>query len=675
MPQRIVQTAAQTAIPLEVNGRSLLNSHEPISAILRSRLGQAHGDLLATPKAEADGTVTWSTSLGGEVLPAAQLPDDERARLERRAEQVLGDIRGLAGQMRQESATGQVVAQMLERATLRPAGDWLYSVGGKPVLVLWGHSSTPLPAAADAGPTTTTTTTTTAVAGTPAAGAVKAPDHGAPDPRSNAAAPAAATAAAAGRADPAAAAMADLAGAGAQGSGHSTAAASPSSAPDRPGGPAGRWRWLYALLALGLLAALALFALRACDGAPPAGDEGLDRRLAQAETDQRALEAELARRKAAEPRFICVKPPDPPEPPAPAASEPEPSPPAASEPEAAASEPETVASAPEPPPPPPSAPASRPEAPKRDRLAPVRERIAQAGEDCKALQAARQDPVLRGRQAETVMLRKELDERLARDCKPAAPVVAAKPPQNKEQEIRQAKNLCPGQRPKELAPELALVFDASGSMGYSLDIANVAGLPANPGDIVSGVLRGLGGAVGGAIAGGLDRARLTKEPTRMTAAKGAAITTVQRAPSDANIGLVRIQGSCSANSAGFYAPSQRGLLMAQLGSMSPNGGTPLADGVAKGGQMVDGVNREALMVVISDGAESCGRDPCAEARRLKQAKPYLKINVVDITGTGAANCLASITGGRVFTARNAAEVAQMTREASREVMAPENCPR
>ena len=115
--------------------------------------------------------------------------------------------------------------------------------------------------------------------------------------------------------------------------------------------------------------------------------------------------------------------------------------------------------------------------------------------------------------------------------------------------------------------------------------------------------------------------------------------------------------------------------MAELQGLQPDGGTPLADGVAKGGQMVDGVRREALMVVISDGAESCGQDPCAVARQLKQAKPYLKINVVDITGTGAANCLAQITGGRVFTARNADEVATMTREASKEAMGPANCPR
>lgn len=652
MPQRITQTAAQAAQVLDVNGRSLLASHDPITSILRSRLGQAHGDLLATPKREADGAVTWSTPLAGEAKPAQELPEDERAKLQRRADQLLGDIRGLAERMRQESATGQVVAQMLDCAATRPEGDWLYSVGGKPVLVMWGHGAPPATSAAATGAAAGTSGAATATA-TAAPGLPPSP-AASPAPKAGlGAGPGSGAGSSTGAFDPAAAAMADLAGGG--------------PAPPGPGGAAvargqddarGGRRWLLALVALGLLAALAFFALRGCDALAPGANEGPDPRLAQAEADNRALEAELARRRGESPQFICARPPEPPvaaasEPPPPEPT-PEPPPPPASEP---ASAPEPAASAPEPPQPP----ASPVEPPKRDPLEPLRQRIAKAGKDCGALQAALQDPLLRGRQPEAAALRQELGQRYQQQCR--------------EQAIREAKNLCPGQRPKELAPELALVFDASGSMGYSLDL-NPNGLPANPADVVEGLLRQLGGPLGGLAAGGLDRSRLTREPTRMTAAKRAAISTVQRAPSDANIGLVRIEGgSCSARSAGFYPPARRGQLIGELQGMEARGGTPLADGVAKGGQMVDGVSREALMVVISDGAESCGRDPCAVARDLKRAKPHLKINVVDITGTGAANCLAAVTGGRVFTARNADEVATMTREASQDALGPANCPR
>ena len=102
-------------------------------------------------------------------------------------------------------------------------------------------------------------------------------------------------------------------------------------------------------------------------------------------------------------------------------------------------------------------------------------------------------------------------------------------------------------------------------------------------------------------------------------------------------------------------------------------GTPLADGVARAGQMLDGVNKESVMLVISDGEESCNQNPCAVAQQLARSKPHLKINVVDIMGTGAGNCLANITGGKVYTARNANEITLMTNKAAQDVLGPANC--
>ena len=76
--------------------------------------------------------------------------------------------------------------------------------------------------------------------------------------------------------------------------------------------------------------------------------------------------------------------------------------------------------------------------------------------------------------------------------------------------------------------------------------------------------------------------------------------------------------------------------------------------------------------MLSDGLESCDQDPCAAARTLKRAHPRAVINVVDILGTGAGNCVASATGGKVFTARNANEVTLMTRKAIEDYI-PKNC--
>lgn len=586
MPQNLLQTAAQTAIPLDVQGRQLLAAHEQITTILKSRLGHAHGELLARGRTDESGAVQWSTNLKGDVVRASALPEEDRARLQKRADRLLSDIRGLAEQMRGESAAGQMVGQMLERATVIPAGDWLYSVDGQPVLAMWGHSSTPLPPAAPSAEPAKV------ASGGMAAGA---------EPMSVGTV-----------ADPAANAMADLAAAGAP--------PAESQVVERTGRR--RW-WIVGLVGLALLALLLLFGLKACS----ATQDDVGERLAKAQAENKSLEEEIARRKAQAPQFQCVRPPAPAEEPAPQPPAPEPEP--------------------------------EPEPPIPDPLADLRRKVQAAGNNCESLQAALKDKALVGEDAQVTELRRDVTERLQTHCK--------------EKLIREAKNLCPGQRPKELAPELALVFDASGSMRYGLSVSP-RDLQRAPAELMQEMLRQLGGASGGG--GGFDPQRLTREPTRMTAAKQAAISLVQRAPSDANIGLVRVEGQqCSARSAGFYAPARRGQLIGELQGLQADGGTPLADGVAKGGQMLDGVQREALMVVISDGAESCGRDPCAVARQLKQAKPYLKINVVDITGTGGANCLAQITGGRVFTARSADEVAAMTREASREAMGPANCPR
>ena len=47
--------------------------------------------------------------------------------------------------------------------------------------------------------------------------------------------------------------------------------------------------------------------------------------------------------------------------------------------------------------------------------------------------------------------------------------------------------------------------------------------------------------------------------------------------------------------------------------------------------------------------------------------------MLDITGTGAGNCVARATGGKVFTARNAREIATMMNRVAQDAMAPADC--
>lgn len=597
MSQRLTQTPGGTGHALDVNGRQPVGAHEQLASILASRLGRDHADLLATPKLEADGKITWSTPLAGEITPATQLPAEERRRLEQRAERILADVRGLAEQLRSEGPAAQMAGDMLAQAAQVPAGDWLYRVGGKPVLVMWGHGDSPMASRPEAA---------APAAGPPAAALPSGtPPFGAPP----------AVEAAVG------------------------AAAAPAASDASPGDSrAGPWKrrlpWLLPLIAL--LALLAWGLGRIADA--PVQSADLSIRLAEAEARNKAMEQEIAQRHERRSQLQCVPEPQPP-----------------------ASVPEPPAQVPEPRPvpavtPPPELPSPQPAAKAEpDPYDVLKKRVDAARQDCAALQGLlTKEPLLQGSQPRAAPLKQQVVRLLEGNCR--------------ENLIKEAKNLCPGQRPRELAPELVLVFDASGSMKFSLlatdqEIEQMAAVEA-----LQSMMRqfGLGQGPGAA-------SHAFREPTRITVARQAAISVVRKVPSDANVGLVMVDACPAARSAGYFPPGRRGELLSRLQSIEPQQGTPLADGVAKAGQMLDGVRREAIMVVVSDGKESCNQDPCAVASALARVKPHLRINVVDITGTGAGNCLARATNGKVFTARNAAEVASMTARAAEDALGPSNC--
>ena len=64
---------------------------------------------------------------------------------------------------------------------------------------------------------------------------------------------------------------------------------------------------------------------------------------------------------------------------------------------------------------------------------------------------------------------------------------------------------------------------------------------------------------------------------------------------------------------------------------------------------------------------------CAIAQELAKQKPKLKINVVDIGGAKAANCLATETKGKVFTANSKAQVTNMINQAIKPMVEKEEC--
>ena len=167
--------------------------------------------------------------------------------------------------------------------------------------------------------------------------------------------------------------------------------------------------------------------------------------------------------------------------------------------------------------------------------------------------------------------------------------------------------------------------------------------------------------------------QVDREPRRITVAKNAVADVVRRLPSDVNAGLVTLGQCPAAQNRGFFSSGQRSALLNQIQRLEPEGGTPLADALFQAGSRVDGVNRESMILVVTDGQESCGGNPCVVAGQLAAAKPHLTINVIDIGNSGAGNCLAAAGRGKVYTARSVAELTAGIKRATQELLGPANC--
>lgn len=296
----------------------------------------------------------------------------------------------------------------------------------------------------------------------------------------------------------------------------------------------------------------------------------------------------------------------------------------------------------------------------------VEDRVKAAAGNCAALEKIRTGEAALAAPADDGLreIRNQLDQSL-KDCK------RAQEQEKKEKEEEQKLAACPGKRPPEQAPEVVVLFDASGSMEWAVDMTDAEGEQYQQQREAQAMAQALGqlfGLPGGGVAGAIPVSR-----QRITAAKSATRAVVQSLPSDVSVGMVLIRGCPVSTSVGFYPPAQRAGLLSQLDSVSPQGGTPLGDGVRRAAAMVDGRSKDAVMVVLSDGRDSCEVDPCAVAAQIARSQPRLKINVVDIQGNGAGACLARATGGRLYSATSADEVAKVTREAAQDAAVPAHC--
>ncbi|MEX0308077.1 MAG: VWA domain-containing protein [Ruegeria sp.] len=135
---------------------------------------------------------------------------------------------------------------------------------------------------------------------------------------------------------------------------------------------------------------------------------------------------------------------------------------------------------------------------------------------------------------------------------------------------------------------------------------------------------------------------------------------------DRNVGLMayghRRRGDCGDIEV-LIEPGadSRAAILERINGVTPTGKTPLTDAVEQAARALSYMDQPATVVLISDGLESCERDPCALATALEQGGVGFTAHVVGFglsseEDASSLSCIAENTGGQYITATNATEL-------------------
>lgn len=164
---------------------------------------------------------------------------------------------------------------------------------------------------------------------------------------------------------------------------------------------------------------------------------------------------------------------------------------------------------------------------------------------------------------------------------------------------------------------------------------------------------------------------------KMEAAKRVLQETMAMIPTDVNVGL-RVFGQSFANDP--YLDCQQSALLVPIGvhnrrsiiesirQVRPYGLTPLTFGLHEAANDLQPFQGNKQIILISDGAETCGSDPCLFIRTLIERGFDIKIDIVGLALRGdpeakrQLNCVANTSGGNYYDANTAAELVDNIRK-------------
>ncbi|MFQ5631460.1 MAG: VWA domain-containing protein, partial [bacterium] len=137
-------------------------------------------------------------------------------------------------------------------------------------------------------------------------------------------------------------------------------------------------------------------------------------------------------------------------------------------------------------------------------------------------------------------------------------------------------------------------------------------------------------------------------------------------PEQTNIGLVayghRSKGDCEdIETVTPLGPVDKAALSQQIDALNPKGKTPITGAIQKAFEAVRSQEDATTIILVSDGLETCGGDPCKIVADAKKAGVNFVMHVVGFdvgdVDVSQLECTAQAGGGLYFSAKNANELA------------------
>lgn len=161
---------------------------------------------------------------------------------------------------------------------------------------------------------------------------------------------------------------------------------------------------------------------------------------------------------------------------------------------------------------------------------------------------------------------------------------------------------------------------------------------------------------------------------KMVAAKRVILDFMKQLPPDVNVGL-RVYGNRQnkCNATVQLVPigrNNRHFIASQMVAIKPTGATPISYSLQRS-MMEDFYNvpGEKSIILVSDGQETCGEDPCGVSLAMVRNGVDIKINVVgfglhNMDAAKQLKCVALSTYGKFYTANTSAQLADSLKSAT-----------